>query len=140
MQNWKVWTSFLTVFVAGAIVGIIGTGIFLKFHFTPPKDASSFRAMMRHHFLEEITDEVNPDPTAIPAITTIIDESLAELDHARQDMHIRLKGILKKGRDKIMTHLTPEQQERFDRLIRERKAGRKGMLNFLPPPPPPPFD
>lgn len=138
MKNWKVWTSFLTVFVAGVLVGVLGVGIALKLHFAPPRDQAQFHNMMRARILGTIKKEVRPDPAAIPAIEAAIDQSMQELETIRKEMHPRIKGAFDKGKERIKAHLTPEQRKRFDAVIKERREGKFDFFRLPPPPPPMP--
>lgn len=134
MQRWKVWTAFLTVFAAGIIVGAAGLGLVLKMHFAPPKDPAEFHHRMREHMIADFMETVRPDTAKIPALTAEIGALFDRLDALRTETQPRIKAILKDGETRIRAYLTPEQAERYERMIRDRRRGP----GLFPPPPPPP--
>lgn len=139
MGNWKIWTVLGSVFFAGIVVGVVGFGVVLKHHFDGPKDPAQFRMKIKHHILEEIIDEVEPNPEAIPAITEIIDDVTLQLETFRRENHPRIRAIFENGKERISALLTPEQQERFEKFTEKRRKRKFGLFR-LPPPPPPHFN
>jgi len=133
MQRWKVWTAFLTVFAAGVIVGVAGFGLVLKFHLIPPGDPAEFHRKMRQHMVEEFMETVRPDPDKAAAIQAEIESVFDRLDALRDEARPRIEAILRESKQRIEGMLTPEQVDRLERLIKEKK--RPGLLG--PPPPPP---
>lgn len=138
MRNWKIWTAFLTVFITGIIVGVVGVGLVLNHHFGNRGDVASFHANMRERMIRDIREDVRPNPDALPAIEAAIDATLQELRAIRREADPRVRAALSNGRDRIRAHLTPEQAERFDRMIEARRNGKFGFLRLPPPPPPRP--
>lgn len=136
MRNTKVWTAFIAVFICGIVVGVTGVGLVLKYHFTPPKDPAQFHTRMRARLLDEIKDEVQPDPAAIPYIESALRDLTRELEIIRRETHPRLKEAFRKSKAQIKEHLTVEQTQRFDELVRKQKEGRGRLFRFPPPPPP----
>ena len=136
MKNWKVWTAFLSVFAAGAIIGAAGLGLTLHLHMKPPRDREEFHARVRGHLIEQLVREVHPDKDAIPAIEQALDLTLRELEAIRQGVEPRIKETFERGHDRIRQHLTPEQRDRFDAMLKAMRPGGFGL--FRPPPPPPP--
>ncbi|BDQ33581.1 hypothetical protein [Pseudodesulfovibrio portus] len=137
MKNRKVWTAFLSVFVAGVIVGAAGLGMTLRFHMKPPRDRQEFHAKVRSHLLEELVEEVRPDKAAIPAIAASLDQTLHELEAIRESVDPKVKATFERGHERIRQQLTPEQIKRFDAMLENMRTGKFGL--FRPPPPPPPF-
>jgi len=137
MLRWKVWAAFLTVFAAGVIVGAAGLGLMLKLHFAPPKDPVAFHQKMRRHMVEEFMEAVRPEAAKVPAIRQEIESVFDQLDALREDIRPRTATILKDSEVRIKALLTPEQAERFDQLIKEKRRG-PGLLELPPPPPPGP--
>ncbi len=136
MKNWKIWTAFLTVFAAGIIAGAVGVGVIMKYHFMPPRNPAEFRQIMRQRLLDDIMENVHPDPAAIPDIKETLHQILNEVEEIRREMHPRIKGIFENGKERIKAHLTPDQAIKFDKMTEEQKKGRFGFLRLPPPPPP----
>jgi len=137
MNKWKIWTAFLTVFATGIIVGVLGVGLVMQHHFKPPRDHAAFLKTMRQRFLEDITEKVQPDLSAIPAIKVALDETIDELDSIRNETHPKIKAVLEKGRERIKAHLTPEQTKRLDQMIQDRRSGKFSFFRLPPRPPMP---
>lgn len=138
MKNWKIWTAFLSVFITGIIVGVVGVGFVLQHHFGKPRDTARFKAMMKERLLSEIREEVRPDASAIPGISKAIEELIEELGAIRKEAHPRVKAAFEKGKEQMKLHLTPEQSKRLDELSAKRRKGKFGFLRLPPPPPPMP--
>lgn len=139
MGNWKVWTAFISVFIAGTIVGVVGVGLVMQHQFSRAHSHGEFREMMKNRMLSEIRDEVRPDASAMPEIEKILNDLTRELEAFRKTNQPRIKKIFENGKQRIRQHLTPEQAKRFDAMSEKRRKGNFGFLRF-PPPPPPPLD
>lgn len=136
MKNWKVWAAFLSVFLCGALVGVIITGHVAKRQFVPPKDHAEIRQIIRARALDSIRDEVAPSPEAMAEIETIVDQTLTELTAIRREVFPRIQRVFNRGKERIKEHLTPEQQARLEAMVEERQKGRFGFFRLPPPPPP----
>ena len=144
MRNWKVWAAFSAVFIAGITVGVVSVGLIIQHHFEKPTDRATFQATMQARLVDDIVDTVQPDESAIPAIREAVAETMEELDRIRTETQPRIRAVFEKARERIITHLTPEQISRFDQMHEDRKIGRFGFLRLPPPPPhlmpPPPLN
>ena len=138
MKRWKVWSAFASVFVVGVIVGVVGVGMVLKQHFSMPSDPEAFRETMKARIVEKIVDNVEPDAAALPEVEAIVDDTVREMEAIRNEVFPRARLILEEARRRMSETLTPEQMERFDEMIEERRQGRFGLLQLPPPPPPMP--
>ena len=138
MKRWKIWTAFLSVFAVGVLVGVVGVGVFLKHHFSMPSDPETFRESMKTRIVEKIVDRVEPDAAALPEIEAIVDDVVTDMDAVRSEAFPKIKATLERARTRLEQTLTPEQMERFDEMIEERRQGRFGLLQLPPPPPPMP--
>lgn len=138
MKNWKIWTAFLTVFASGIIIGVVGVGLIIQHQFPPGKNPAEFQKAIKHRFMTNFIEEVQPDANDIPAIEAAMDETMNEFDAVRTETGPRFKAILEKGNERIRSHLTEEQVERFDEMIDDFKKRRFNFLRFPPPPPPMP--
>ncbi len=136
MKNWKIWTAFLTVFIAGISVGVFGSGLYVKHRLHPRNhNPAEFHKIIKERMLSHIQNEVHPSPEIMPAIESILDETLDKARDLRREVHPRIKTILEDGQSRIKALLPPEQQERFEAFT---KRLREQPHKYLPPPPPPP--
>lgn len=141
--------TVVSLFVAGIAVGALGMRVYSEHreslhdgHFGP-----GHGGMTRRLFRElGLSDE---QQERIEAILVRTHEKASEL---RRDLHPRVMHLMDRAHEEIGALLTPEQHEKFRRLI-ERNRSRAERL-FLgggrgrrppahrdgPPPPPPPRD
>lgn len=138
-MNWKIWTAFLSIFVAGAFAGAVGVGVYMKFHFGKHRTPEDFRAKMESRLYNDIVKEVRPAESALPEIKAAIGRVLDELHGIHEESRPRIKAAFEKGRKEIESHLTPEEIERFNDLREKRRKGDFGFFRLPPPPPPPPM-
>lgn len=119
MKKWKLWTGMLLIFVAGGVVGAVGTGLVVR------------------HKIISVIDEGQPAVArlAVRFLTRRLDLSAAQqAETARivHDVQQRLQAVRRRFRPEIgeivatgMTDiralLAPGQQEKLDRLYNTLK-------------------
>jgi hypothetical protein len=132
MRNWKIWTAFLAVFLAGALSGVAGTGLFLRLHFAPPEDREAFRAQVADQLSSTLSHELDLTDKAARAVRT---EVVATLDRL-EEVHAEL---ITDGIRRVKSHLTETQRAELDELIKRNREKPFSIFRLPPPPPPPPF-
>lgn len=138
MRNWKIWTAFLAVFLAGALSGVAGTGLFLKLHFAPPPDRDTFRAEMAERVASTLDRELNLTGEVAKAVRAEVVTALDRLEAVHAELRPRAQAVIEDGIERVKSHLTETQKVELDELIR-RNRERPFSLFRLPPPPPPPL-
>ncbi|WP_272699410.1 hypothetical protein [Desulfovibrio sp. Fe33] len=138
MRKWKIWTAFLAVFLAGALTGVAGTGLFLKLHFAPPRDREDFRARMTARVSETLRSELNLADETADAVRGEVEVTLDRLETVHAELRPKAQAIIDDGIARVKSHLNDSQRSELDTLIRQNR--RKPFSFFrLPPPPPPSF-
>jgi hypothetical protein len=138
MRNWKIWTAFLAVFLAGALSGVAGTGLFLKLHFAPPPDREAFRTEMADRLSATLDHELGLTGETAKAVRDEVVAALDRLEAVHAELRPRARAVILDGINRVKSHLTETQQAELDDLIK-RNREKPFSLFRLPPPPPPPL-
>ncbi|OIQ49139.1 hypothetical protein BerOc1_01062 [Pseudodesulfovibrio hydrargyri] len=138
MRKWKIWTAFLAVFLAGALSGVAGTGLYIRLHFAPPPDRETFRTELTERVSSTLSRELDLTGEAAKAVRAEVAATLDELEAVHAELRPRARAIVTDGIERVKGHLTQTQQAELDELIR-RNRERPFSLFRLPPPPPPPL-
>ncbi|XXJ20902.1 hypothetical protein ACR42D_15460 [Desulfovibrio caledoniensis] len=138
MRNWKIWTAFMAVFLAGALSGVAGTGMYLKLQFAPPPDRDTFRAEMAERVSSTLSRELGLNGDTAKAVRAEVVAALDRLEAVHAELRPRARAVIEDGIERVKSHLTQAQQAGLDDLIK-RNRERPFSLFRLPPPPPPPL-
>ena len=139
MRNWKIWTAFTAVFLAGALSGVAGTGLFLRLHFAPPPDRDTFRAEMAERVSSTLDRELNLTGEAAKAVRAEVVATLDRLEEVHAALRPRARTIITDGIERVKSHLTDTQRAELDELIKRNREKPFSLFRLPPPPPPPPF-
>ena len=131
--KWKLGLAFLLVFVAGGM-----TGAFFGFHhlghhvMLGPPHSGDVPDRMREHLRRTLGLTAEQEKKIGP----IVDATSAKLETIRVETAERVRAVMEESKKEVAPLLTPEQQQKLDKLESEH---RKMMMHhgFLPPPPPP---
>ena len=130
--KWKFAFAFLLVFVAGGMTGVFFGLHVLSHHliFGPPH-SGDVPDRMREHLRRTLG--LNPEQEK--TIGPIVEATSAKLEAIRVETAERVRTVMEDSKKEIAPLLTPEQQQKLDKLESEH---RKMMVHhgFLPPPPP----
>jgi len=78
----------------------------------------------RRDFFEELQRNLNLDARQSSEVRAIVDETREDYRQLRTEVRPRYDALRRDGRARIRALLTPEQQQKFDRMIAERDARR----------------
>jgi Spy/CpxP family protein refolding chaperone len=122
MKRWKLWIGISLIFMLGAGLGSLGTGYVLKDQrehrfFHTPAGRTGF-------IVERLTRKLDLTQTQKAEIETIV-QKMQEKSRPRFQSHREeMRSILNEGLAEIRKKLTPEQQEKMDRLHQEFERNR----------------
>ncbi len=124
MKQFKAVAGVITIFVLGAMTGVLGTGLVIQhrmesFH---EKGPPSIRPMFTKH----IVNRLDLTPAQQAEVEKIVDELQAELRIIRRDFHPRIKAAFDDCFERIAKHLTEEQQKKLE-------IARKQLSKHFPP-------
>ena len=130
--KWKLAFAFLLVFVAGGMTGVFFGIHVLRYHvILGPPHSGDVPDRMREHLRRTLG--LNPEQEK--TIGPIVDATSAKLEAIRVETAERVRTVMEDSKKGIAPLLTPDQQQKLDKLESEH---RKMMMHhgFLPPPPP----
>jgi len=136
MKNWKIWTACIAIFVAGAVSGILGTGMVIKHHFDSFGRGPEFREKLQGKIIGHLQNELDLPDSQMPPIIIEVEKTMDKMHEFRRQNGPKLRAILDDGVRRVKTHLSPEKQAELDEMVKNHRH-RKFSLFRLPPPPPP---
>ena len=111
--KWKLAFAFLLVFIAGVTTGYLSGALHLKKrHIIGPPHSGDVAGKMRDHFRKAL--DLTPDQET--KILPIIDATSTKLEAIRLETAERVRTVMAESKREIAPQLTPEQQEKLERL------------------------
>jgi DNA-binding MarR family transcriptional regulator len=87
--------------------------------------------------LSRLTKKLNLTEQQRSEVAQVFDETQRRFENLRDQHGAEIDGILEGGKDRIKEHLSPDQQQEFERIVeRMRARWQKGRGPKGPPPPP----
>jgi Spy/CpxP family protein refolding chaperone len=130
--KWKLGLAFLLVFVAGGMTGAFFGIHGLRHHvMLGPPHSGDVPDRMREHLRHTLGLTAEQEKKIGP----IVDATSAKLESIRVETAERVHAVMEESKKEVAPLLTPEQQQKLDKLESEH---RKMMMHhgFVPPPPP----
>jgi Spy/CpxP family protein refolding chaperone len=120
----KVIAAALVIFVLGCVTG---AALDSAYRLRAAGPARRPPREQRHddHFFESLQKNLNLDSRQSEQIRAVIDETREGYRQLRTEVRPRYDSLRLDGRAKIRALLTPEQQQKFDRMTAERDARRR---------------
>ena len=118
MKNWKAIVGVITVFLLGLIAGSLLTFGAIRQMFQlghGPQARTDF-------IVRKLSWELWLDAQQREQLRGIVQEGQQEMTAVRQQMHPQVEAILNRADAKVRAILRPNQVEKFDKLVAERKA------------------
>lgn len=106
--------KIVMVFLAGLILGCVLTRVFLR-----PERPSSPQAM-RNHILGKLSGNLDLSDDQRSSFEGLIKNMQGEFIDFRVRHQDEIRGIIEKYIGEAKTHLSPGQQEKLDRIYREK--------------------
>jgi Spy/CpxP family protein refolding chaperone len=129
-KNWKVILAFAGVFLAGAVTGASVSTLWM--HKTPPKPpAADLRASIEQYVRGQfatMTRKLDLTPEQHEQLRPALQHASEDFRTIRRNERQETVRILEKLHGEIVQVLTPEQQERFEKL---RAQQRERIQRFL---------
>ena len=124
MKNTKAIIGILLVFLLGAASGAIVT------HMVQRANHESFlkggTEVREEVIVKRLARKLDLDQQQQQQVKIIVHENHAAMQDIRKKSQPQLETLLEQGQKRINAILRPEQQEKFQKIIAERKERRQG--------------
>ena len=114
MRPWKVWLGVGIIFVAGLLIGIGGTCLFIRARTLAVIEGGPVAA--RELVLRRLSRRLALDRTQVQHIEPLIKEAQEEILRIRKGVQPEIQRALAQGVSRIKTELRPDQQEELERI------------------------
>lgn len=114
----KVIAAVLAIFALGCVTGAALDSAYRL------RAAGRGPQQQRRDFFEELQKNLNLDARQSSEVRAIVDETREGYRQLRTEVRPRYDALRGDGRARIRALLTPEQQQKFDRMTAERDARR----------------
>lgn len=124
MKRWNLPIALylFVVFVSGAVVGALGYRTY-----SPPSASSNTRnpEEWRRQYMQEIRSRVDLTAEQAQKVNAMLDETRSRFHNARDKHNELVKEIGEQYRANVRAILTPDQQARYEKFVRERDQRTK---------------
>jgi Spy/CpxP family protein refolding chaperone len=122
--------AVVALFIAGIAVGALGTHLYYDHHFAGPGGGPQ---MLGHRFfMHRLHRQLALTPEQSRQVDRILDRTHQEAAGIREEMRPRVKALMDRAHHDIEAILTPEQREKFQRLLDDSRL--RGYPFLLGPP------
>ncbi|GFE62239.1 hypothetical protein [Geobacter sp. AOG2] len=124
MKNFKAIAGILLVFFLGAAGGALAT--YMIYQARLEHFISGGHKMREDVIVERLTRELNLDSLQKGQVKAITHEAHEGIVRLKNQIHPQIEALLTASQERIKAVLRPDQREKFDRIIAERKQ-RKSL-------------
>jgi hypothetical protein len=118
MKNWKAIVGVIAIFVLGGLAGSITTIGVVRHRLVHGHGGQ----MMANLIVRRLSWELRLDREQRSQLRVIVAEGQTEMKGIRKQIQPQVEDLLGRSEAKLRVLLRPDQQEKFDKLIAERKA------------------
>jgi Spy/CpxP family protein refolding chaperone len=118
MKNWKAIVGVIAVFLLGGLAGSFTTIAIVRHRLVRGHGSQ----MMADLIVRRLSWELRLDRAQRAQLRVIVHEGQQEMKPVRRQIQPQIEDILTRSEAKLRAVLRPDQQEKFDKLIAERKA------------------
>jgi len=119
MKQWKIIISVVLIFGLGALSGTIVTyRIYRQQMENIIRDEPK---AMRELMVQRLNSKLHLDAAQMEQIRTIAKETHAEMKSVRKKIRPEIEEVLSRSQAKIRAILRPEQLEKYDQILLERR-------------------
>jgi len=127
MKKWKAIVSIIIVFLLGVLAGALVTYKVYQHRLEgimkgEPKTMSEF-------IVRRLDRELDLDAKQLEQLRAIVEETHAEMKRVRRQFRPQIEEILARSQEKIRILLRPDQREKYEKIITERKKKREDEKN-----------
>ena len=121
MKKWKAIISIIVVFLLGSLAGALVT------HEIYQHRIESFirGEPKRELIVRRLNHQLNLDAAQLSQLRVIVEETYAGIKNVRKQIRPQIEEILESSQDKVRAILRPDQLEKYEKIIAERKKRRE---------------
>jgi Spy/CpxP family protein refolding chaperone len=124
----KVIAGILVVFLLGAIIGALGTGVFVVHRIR--RFAEGGPALQKTWFMKRLTRRLHLTDAQKPEVEKILDQTEKDVSTFMQKSLSEFAEIMERRNAQLKEILTPEQQKELDEMFeRFHKHWREGPFH-----------
>jgi hypothetical protein len=128
MKQWKALVSVMFVFLLGALAGALVTHtIYRQKMENIIKDEPT---TMREVIVQRLNRRLQLDPTQLEQLRTIVKETHTEMKNVRKLIRPQMEAILARSQERVRSILRPDQLEKYEKIVAERKKKRGNEENI----------
>jgi hypothetical protein len=118
MKNWKAIIGVIAIFILGGLAGSITTIGLVRHRLVHGHGSQMFQDLI----VRRLSWELRLDRDQRTQLRVIVAEGQGEMKVIRKQIQPQVEDLLTRSEAKVRVLLRPDQQEKFDKLIAERKA------------------
>jgi hypothetical protein len=125
MKKWKAIISIIVVFLLGSLAGALVTHEIYqhrmeRFFRGEPK---------RELIVRRLGHELDLDTAQSVQLRVIVNETDAEIKNVRKQIRPQIEEILERSQNRVRAILRPDQLDKYEKIIAERKKRREREEN-----------
>src|SRR5579859_935451 len=118
MKNWKAIVGVFAVFVLGGLAGSMTTIALVRHRLVHGHG----REMMADFIVRRLSWELRLDQDQREQLRGIVTEGQTQIRAVTKQIRPQIEEVLGQSEAKVRAILRPDQQEKFNKLVAERKA------------------
>jgi uncharacterized protein YneF (UPF0154 family) len=127
MKKWKAIVSIIIVFVLGVLAGALLTHKIYQHRVEGIMKGEP--RTTREFIVQRLDRELHLDANQLEQVLAIVKETHTEMKKVRTQFRPQIEEILARSQEKIRALLRPDQREKYEKIIAERKKKREREEN-----------
>jgi hypothetical protein len=125
MKKWKAIISIIVVFLLGSLAGALVT-----YEIYQHRIESFIRGESKRELIvRRLNHQLNLDTTQLEQLRVIVKDTYDGIKNVRKQIRPQIEEILARSQDKVRAILRPDQLEKYEKIIAERKKRRENKEN-----------
>jgi hypothetical protein len=125
MKKWKAIISIIVVFLLGSLAGALVTHEIYQYRIE-----SFIRGEPKRELIvRRLSQELNLDTAQSAQLRVIVEETYAKIKNVRKQIIPQIEEILGGSQNRVRAILRPDQLEKYEKIIAERKKRREKEEN-----------
>ena len=127
MKKWKAIVSVILVFLLGSLAGALVTHKIYQHRIEGIIKGEA--KPMRELIVRRLNYELHLDSIQLEQLRIIVKETHEEMKNVRKQFRPQIEEILSRSQNKVRAILRPDQLEKYEKIIAERKKKRENEEN-----------